>query len=429
MPTDGTVHTLPLAEGFTLHVIPTRRFKTLTLRLALHLPLDRRATAVALLESILHRGCRGYPTMKIINRFLESLYGAAFSTDVSKIGDLQSVGFGVRVLNDRFAPRRVRSLELGLDFLSRVFSAPVLERGALRRDYFDQERDNLRRFLEGVINDRPGYAMLRAVEAMCPNEPHGIHEHGRLQDLAGLDPESITRLHAELVSTAPIDLFVVGDVSPEPIRRAARRIFKRSLRRGEVSPLPDPVRPEAPPRPREVIEELDVEQARLIMGWRAGVAWPDDDYAAFLMANGVFGGFPHSRLFRIVREEQGLAYQAASYVESTKGLMIAALGIDAPAFPKARDLVIRQWESIQAGKIGKDEFEKTRNVFLHHLRSRGDSPGTMIHEHLEGILNRRPRPPEELMRELEKITPERAAAAARKAKLDTIYLLRSPSKR
>jgi predicted Zn-dependent peptidase len=421
-----SAHSLRLGTGFALHVIPTRRFKTVTLRLVLRRPLDALSTAAALMESLLRRGCRGYPTMRIINQFFESLYGASFSSDVSKLGDQQAIAFSLRVLNDRFAPRPIRAVEQALDFLARLLSAPTKERGLLRRDYFEQERENLRRFLEGMINDRPGYALLRAVEVMCKDEPYGIPEYGRLEDLPGLTVESITSLHSQCIELAPIDLFVVGDVDSASLRRAVARAFKRALRRKRVSPLPGTGRPPAPERPREVVEELEVEQARLILGWRAGVSTADDEYPALVTANGIFGSFPHSRLFRIVREEAGLAYQAGSFLDSEKGLLVASLGIDAGAFEKARDLAIRQWDAIAAGKIERDEFDKTRSVLLHHYRSRGDSPGAMIQEVLEGVHSGRRWPAHRLMTDIAALDPAQVAAAARRARLDTVYLLRSP---
>lgn len=426
MPKVEPVHSIRLGPGFVLHVLPTRRFKTITLRVVLRRPLDSSATCVALLESILRRGCRGYPTMRVINRFLESMYGAAFSSGVSKLGDQQVISYSIKLLNDRFAPRPIRAIEKGLDFLARIVGSPLMERGALRRDYFEQERENLRRYLEGLINDRPGYAMVRAVQTMCKDEPYGIHEYGRLEDLPGLSAESVTALHAELTGHAPMDVFVVGETDPASLRRSVARAFRRALRRTKIASLPETSRPPAPERPREVVEELDVEQARLILGWRAGISNADDEYPALVAANGIFGTFPHSRLFRIVREEAGLAYQVGSLLDSAKGLLVATLGIDASAFQKARDLTLRQWESIAAGDIDEEEFEKTRSVLMHHFRSRGDSPGAMIQEVLEGIHAGRSWPAPILMERLSDLKPEHVAAVARRARLDTVYLLQNP---
>lgn len=427
MPKAELVHSLRLGPGFALHVLPTRRFKTITLRVVLRRPLDSSATAAALLESILRRGCRGYPTMRVINRFLESMYGASFSSDISKLGDQQVIGFSLKLLNDRFAPRPIRAIDQGLDFLARILGSPLMARGSLRLDYFEQERENLRRYLEGIINDRPGYAMLRAVAIMCKDEPYGIHEYGSLADLPGLTVESVTALHAEWIRSAPMDVFVVGDADPSRIRRSVARAFRRAVGRTSIAPLPATILPAAPECPRQVVEELEVEQARLILGWRAGVSYVDDEYPALVTANGIFGSFPHSRLFRIVREEAGLAYQAGSFLDPSKGLLVATLGIDASDFEKVRDMTLRQWESIAAGDIGGEELEKTRSVLLHYYRSRRDSPGAMMQEVLEGIHGGRAWPAPLLMERVADLKPKQVAAAARRARLDTVYLLRSPS--
>src|SRR5690625_7611044 len=62
--------------------------------------------------------------------------------------------------------------------------------------------------------------------------------------------------------------------------------------------------------PQVIIEKQDIQQAKLHLGYRTNSTYQDDDYHALQVFNGVFGGFPSSKLFINVREKNSLAYYA-----------------------------------------------------------------------------------------------------------------------
>lgn len=415
----------PLSRGFNLYVYRTDKFKTTHLALFLHRPLSRDATSLSLLESVLQRGCRGFPTMRSISQFMDDLYGASFDTDVLKIGERHILTLSMKLLNDRFAPKPVRSLEKSLDFMARTLSEPLREKGLLRKDFVEQEKTNLERFLKGLMNDRMGYAMLRCTQLMCHNEPYGIYEYGSLEDLSHVDSKKLTAYYEQILDASPIDLFVAGDLDPEPVLRMTERRYRKLIERTTLDTIPDVVQPE-PTQPREIIETLDVEQAKLIMGFRTGLTLSDPQFPSFAFFNGILGAYPHSRLFADLREKMGLCYQAHSFVEATKGLLFIVMGIDAKNFEKARDQVMHHVRQLQAGKFTSEEFAKTRELIHHAIRGREDSPRSKIYTSVEGLVNGRIWSTEQVLAKVGEVKPEHVAASGARLKLDTVYLLRNP---
>src|SRR5262245_41618237 len=145
---------IPLADGVRLWVLPDPRFKNVAVRLWMHRPLDDRATETALLPSVLRRGCRRQPTLARIAAFLENLYGASYGADVAKSGERHLLSFSLDVVNDRFVPRGGRVIAEGVRFLSRILNQPVRQGKGLNREYVDGEKENLRRLIEALVNDR-----------------------------------------------------------------------------------------------------------------------------------------------------------------------------------------------------------------------------------------------------------------------------------
>ncbi len=413
------------SRGFRVYVHPTRKFKTIALSLHVRQPLGREATRVALLPAVLRRGCRGYPSMREIVAYLEGLYGASMTADVFKMGECHVLNLRFGVVNDRFAPKRIRALEQAVGFLWRLLSQPVARNGALHPPYVAQEKENLKRLIQGMINDRMAYACERCVQEMCRGEAYSRYEYGRLEEVDPVTPRDLFRLHRRILREAPLDLLVVGDVEPRRVADLAARTFR--LGRRKVKPVPPTeVREGAGEHPREVVEKMDVEQGKVVLGCRTGVTWGHPDMLAMMMYNGLLGAFPHSRLFAHVREREGLAYATHSSLDRSKGLLFVTAGIDPARYGRCVEVVRGQMADLAAGRFSEDEWQKTRRTIIDRVRSREDSPSAKIGAFVEMNQGGRPMTGAELVAGLEKVTREDVGRAASRVKPDTLFFLTRP---
>ncbi len=224
-----------LPNGIHLHTYVTDRFKTVLCKLYIHQPLGPKASATALLPFVLGRGCRTYPTLRDIARRLEELYGAIFSADVVKIGERQLIELGLSVPEEKVLG--VSGL-LGeaVQTLAEVVCHPLLEGEGFNQEYFRQERELLLRKIDGLINDKPRYAMLRLFQEMCPKEPFGIHKYGSREEIEGLTAASLFA-HYQEIRQGQCDLFVVGNVSPSQVEEAVQGAFADGWRSREFPPV------------------------------------------------------------------------------------------------------------------------------------------------------------------------------------------------
>ena len=414
-----------LADGVRLWVLPDRRFKSVQIMAFLHRPLDDRATVTAMLPAVLRRGCQRLPTMARIAAFLENLYGASFGASVFKSGEQHVLTFFVEVLNDRFVPRGKGPLGRAVDFLFRVMARPIRQGRGLKKDYVEGEKENLRRLIEGLVNDRAAYAWERCVGIMCEGEPFARYEFGRLEDIPPVTPGGLAEFHAEVLRTAPVEFFVSGDVDTGRIER----LFRRRMRFGrrKVAPPPATVIRTARAEPREVVERMEVEQGNLVLGCRTGATWTDPGILDLSFANAVLGGFPHSRLFRIVREQEGLAYGTSSSLDPAKGLVMITAGIDPSKYADARRVILEQLDSLRQGDLSDEEMDKTRSSLVNRIRSREDSMSSRISFFHEVVTCGRTFTSGEMIEGYRAVTKEAVAKAARRIGLDTVYFLTQPS--
>jgi predicted Zn-dependent peptidase len=412
-----------LYPGIRLYVYPTNRFKTIIVRVFVHQALSYdKATKGSLLLQVLRRGCRRYQNTRKMVWFLQHLYGASFSTAILKLREQQVLDMQLVLVHQKFLPHNARTFERGLRFFREVILHPVLVRKTLNPQYVDLEKQNLRKYLERMINNRASYALQRCVEEMCKGEPYGVCEHGRLQEIDPITPEVLTRFHHDLLQSAPIDIFISGEVDPDKTAAKVADLFyiKRSPR--DIAAIPDPVIKCAEGE-QEVIEQKAVEQAKLVIGCRTGTSWSHDGIWAMIMACGILGVFPSSKLFTQIREAQGLAYSVSVRFDESKGVLFIRAGIDPSRYRYTLDCIRQELEKLKQGQIEQDEYESTLRSIINNLRAQQDAPSRKLRTFMELLWNGRPLGIPEMIAHLEAVTPQQASQAANKIKIDTIYLL------
>ncbi len=414
-----------LLPGVYLTYLPSEKFKTSILSAQMVVPLRRETAALsALLVNVLSRGTSHCPDMAALNRRLDLLYGAQLDPTVRKKGENQVFGFTASCVEDRFLPAGERLLEPMADLLGDLFCRPATRNGRLDWDFVSSERDNLADLIRGDINDKEIYASLRLLEEMCAGEPYGVRRMGSAGDVEKISLQRLDRYYREVLARARLELFYCGSARLERVRGALERAFAAMPRQGEI-PLFPVLRREAPETPRVVVEEMDVGQGKLCVGFRAA----SGDAPAMRLVNAMFGGVVSSRLFTQVREKLSLCYYADSVYHLRKGIVTVSAGIDAEHYQRTLDEILRQLDAIASGEWEDWELESAQNILRSNLRSMTDSARAMEDFCVGQAAVGGVQTPEDIARELEGVTRERIMAAARSVRPDTIYFLRGRGER
>jgi len=407
-----------------LYVIPTNKFKTVLITVLIRQFLSRElASKTALLPAVMERGSRDYPTYRDLMIRLEELYGAGLSSDVLKKGEKHVLSFSLEVINDLYAPGG-ELLRQGISVLHSVLNQPLLENGAFKHEYVEQEKEQLAKEIKGFVNDKLNYALERCIQEMCDKEPFGVFKYGSVEELAKITPRDLYAYYEQILTENPMDIYIVGEVEPDVAFGLVGEAFghRDGQRRREIPP--DTVQ-NIPAEVRYHEERMPVSQGKLSLGYRTNTAYRDDDYAALLFYNGVLGGFPHSKLFQNVREKASLAYFAFSRLEKHKGIQLISSGIEVENYERALEIIMEQVKNIKKGEISGEEMENTRRGLINQFKVVADSPYSMLNLSLDGLLGGKDEGLDYFLRKLAEIEVDDVVAVANKVYLDTIYFLRA----
>ncbi|WP_223700164.1 EF-P 5-aminopentanol modification-associated protein YfmF [Sutcliffiella deserti] len=410
-------------KGLNVHSVPTEKFKTNTLILKVLGPLSEEdVTLRALLPYVLQNGTKTHPQASQFRSYLDELYGASLAVDLSKKGESHIITFRLEIANEKFLKDSTPLLEKGIQLLSEVLLHPVTDNGAFEKTTVEKEKRALKQRIQSVYDDKMRYASQRLIEEMCAEEPYRLPANGLKEKIDEITGETLYQYYKEILATNNIHLYILGDIEEEKLEGIVKKHFTLNEQQHKGVPAIMP-HPKLTDEPKEVVEEQDIKQGKLNIGYRTNVTFNDNLYYALQVYNGIFGGFSHSKLFINVREKESLAYYAASRVESHKGLLLVMSGIDFANYNKAVSIINQQIEAMKQGEYTEAEILQTKAVIKNQILETIDTARGLIEVLYNNEVAKVDKPVDAFLDGIEKVTKEDIQEVAKLIELDTIYFL------
>lgn len=420
------IQEISLAPGVTLRAVQTKKFKTSMLSVTFLEPLTQETASLnALLPKVLRRGTQAHPDMESLSAALDDLYGGGIEPILRKKGEVQCLGFWGSFLDDAFVPAGTHVLESAAALLGELVLTPAGEGTGFRQAYVDSEKDNLADKIRSQVNDKLQYSLSRLREEMCRGEAYGLDKLGTEAQAMAITNEALWARYRAVLETAPVYLYYCGSADPARVEQAFRAAFA-GLPKTQRRPLPQT---QAVPAPKGEVrrfqDSLDVNQGKLILGFRAGGAFRDkDSVARGILFNAILGGTTNSKLFLNVREKLSLCYFANSSLAQNKGILQVYSGVEFANFQKAEEEILAQLRACQAGDISPEDFEAARRSVIGNQRTNLDAQGRLEEYWLNRFVSDTDFTTEELVQALEQVTLDQVVQVARQMQLDSVYTLR-----
>lgn len=415
-----------LMENIHFHSVREERFKTFRLSAAFYVPLAADTVSkYALLTRVLLRTCEKYPDFTALSKKLSALYGASLSADCFKAGDRLGLLFSVSGLDDRYALNNESVTDELSQLLCEILFRPKLTDGVFDEQELQLSKRELIDMIDSEFNEKRIYALQQAASIMCEGEPFAISRLGTKEAAEAITAQELFDAWQTLLSTARVEIFYVGDSSPKKAKENFSAIFSKLIR--NCAELPNTVVRSAE-SVREVSEEMELSQSKMILGFRTDCAEPDEDVTAFRLMTAVLGGTAHSKLFNNVREKLSLCYYCAARYNRTKGILTIDSGVETDNITKAKEAILKEIEDMINGVITDFEIESAKKSVINSFNEMNDSQAAIEGWYLSQIFDRETLPAEELCEKINAVTKDEIIAAAKKLSLDTVYVLKGVTK-
>lgn len=414
---------MPLAQGAYFNSVQDGRFKTVLIEANLIVPLNAdTASANALLTYVMSRSCSAYPTYRSLCRKLSALYGAELSVSLGKAGDRQILSFTLTGLDDRYALDGESIAAQLSELLCQLIFAPNVRDNSFLPSETEQGKRELLDLIDSEFNEKRIYAIGQTISAMCSNEVFGVRRYGNAEGVKAQTPQSLFATWQNVLQTADFEIMYVGDSQPDKAVAVFTKAFA-DVRR-EPAEIATQFVAKAD-KVNRVCEEMDVSQAKLVMGFRGGRALPDRQVIASQLMAAVLGGTATSKLFCNVREKQSLCYYCAARYDKHKGILMIDSGVEGENIQRLEAGILHEIDDMQIGNITDFELEATKLAVINAYYSSNDTVRGIGSWYMNQIFDGAICSIEEMAQRIREVTKQDVIEAAKLLSLDTVYVLKN----
>lgn len=405
-------------SNYTLNLITTKKFKTTRIQVnfANDLNIDT-VTKRSLLPYLMHSVSKNLDSREKMSKYLENMYAANFSVGVSKIGKTHFIGFELSIINDNFTFNNELLFNKAIDFLSEVIFNPYFT-----KNVFKEETRLLREYYDSIYANKMKYAITEMCHIMFENELYRIDPLGSKSALDDIEFKDLNEVYTNMIDNDLITISIIGDIDFNEVEEMIDNTFKFKDR--NYKPILIDYETKTFNDVTMIEKVIDVNQGKLVIGYRNDSMYLSDDYYKTLVFNVLFGASSESMLFKEIREEKGLVYFINSSYDPYKGVIFISAGIK----PSDFDNVLKTTENIINNIIEmnySDELITTAKSIINNRLIEGlDSNLGLMSRVFRNSLFGLDFNIKEIQNQILKVTKDDISKMAKKLRLDTVYLLR-----
>ena len=412
---------MEIIKGVHLHFIQSEKFKTNKIKVRFSAPMSEKTIAGRVLTaSMLETSNALYPTSQAFREKLANLYGANYSTSLSRRGLVHYLDINLSFVRDQFLSRKNMLADEILDFLKASLFFPLSNGQAFDAKTFEIEKRNVLTDLEAEIENHFYHAHRELNNLFYDSPEMRIPRVGTIELVEKETAETSFAAFQQMLNQDQIDFFFIGDFNEIAVREKIQE-FQFSERE---QPLQLSYQQNYSNITREKLEQRDVHQSIVELAYHFSSQYGDRSHLPLIVLNGLLGGFAHSKLFVNVREKESLAYTISSSFDIFSGLMRIYAGIDRANRTKTIALINRQILDLKRGHFTDEELEQTKNMLKNSILLAQDRQNTLIERaYMSSVLGKKFLSLEAWLKALENVSKTDLIEAAQQLKLQAIYFM------
>ncbi len=411
-----------ITDGVYINNININRFKTNRLSVTMLVPLKSDTAAYfTLLPAMLTRSCEFLPDFSSLSRYLDMQYGADLYSQTKKIGDNLALTISLSFLKDKYTMGGEQISKKLSELLCKLIFEPFLEGEAFSKTDLEIEKAHLLDSISAEYNEKRSYSIKRMIENMCRNEVFGISHYGSYKSVEKTTPKDIFNAWQYALKSARFEIMSIGD---ESISEMVKNLFSFQFNSIVRTPIIcDTELLYDITDVREIVEESNVSQSKLVMGFRTPFGEPENTYPIRL-ATDILGGNTTSKFFVNIREKQSLCYYCAARFYKVKGILVVDSGVETCNVERTKNEIIKNIELMKSGDISDYEINSAKLSINNHFKTVGDSTLGLEAWFLNQIMCKQMLSPEEACERINNVTKDEIINAVNSIKLDTVFVLK-----
>ena len=412
---------MEITKGVRLHFIQSEKFKTNKIRVRFSAPMSKETVAGRVLTaSMLETVNAVYPTSQAFRERLANLYGADYSTSLSRRGLVHYLDINLSFVRDKFLSRKNVLTDAMLDFLKASLFSPLVSQDAFDESAFEIEKKNILNDLEAEIENHFYHAHRELDKLFYEEEEMQMPRVGTIELIQKETAASSFAAFQQMLQENQIDFFFIGDFNEVAVREKIQS-FNFAPRQQELQLV---YQQEYSNVLREGLEQKDVHQSIIELAYHFPIQYGESEHLPLVVLNALLGGFAHSKLFVNLREKEGLAYTISSNFDIFSGMMRIYAGIDRSNRTRTVALINRQILDLKRGNFSQEELNQTKKMLKNSVLLAQDRQNTILERaYMSSVLGKKFLSLKAWLEALEQVRKDDIIKAAGLLKLQAIYFM------
>ncbi len=292
------------------------------------------------IEHMLFKGTRNYPSARLISEAIEGI-GGSFNGSTGK----ELTCYTARVPADQ--------LPVVLHVMADMIRYSLFDASEI-----EKERGVIIEELSATHDDPQEWSNLLVDQVMWPNLPLGRDDAGFIETVERIERrQMLDYLHTHYLPNSLV-LSIAGNIKHGAVIEQVEQLF------GDWEPGEHPRWQESLP-PRDTVPvamiQKETEQTNFCLAL-PGASHSSPNYYPILLINGILGEGMSSRLFQTIREEQGLAYDIGSYINTyyETGNLVISAGVDPSQTETTVQAILHELTRLCTTPVPEDELERIK---------------------------------------------------------------------
>ena len=407
-------------KNYTMHIINTNRFKTISIVLFLTKEFNKNDIAYGnmLTKNLLYTS-KKYNTKSKMSKIVEDLYGARISSSFGIIGNTESFIFSLDFLNPKYTDKTY--LNKTLNYFIEVLTNPNVENNEFNNKYFNIIKKDIISSIKSIKDNPRIFGSIEYAKLMYKGTSSAYSTYPEEKDVLKISSKDLYDFYKTLFSgNYKIDIVAHGDIDFD-INNYIKNKF--SMLKSNDKKLDFIINHKYNNKLINKIDTLPFNQSRLYVGYRLIDFNYHEMNHVMRVYNTILGTMNDSILFNIVREANSLCYTVGSYYSKYNPSLTIYAGINKKNYETTVELIKECVEKMKDKKELLRLFESAKKTINTYLNSYYDDLSLQINERyqrefetLEDI--------ETLRDNINKVTIDEVIDLNKKIKLSTIYLLK-----
>lgn len=404
-------------NAYNLHLISTDKFKTIMIKINFKKKVEKKdITYRNLLTKVLFQSNENFKNRKELEIATEQLYNLSISCHNFISGNYIITSFNEMFLNEKYTEENMN--KESIQFILDILFKPNVKNKEFA--YFDISKRQVLDEIDTLKDDTKRYSQLRLVEEMDKNNL-SFNPIGYKEDLDKITNSDLYKYYTSMLKSDLIDIFIIGNFNADQMQKEIQENFSvNTIKKTGTTHFLE--HNKFRNRPKVVKEQLDVEQAKLCMGFKLDKLTDFEKKYVMYIYTFILGGGPNSKLFQNVREKNSLCYSISCSHQPVSNIMIINAGINKEDYRKCVSLIKKELTKMSKGQFEDIDIEAAKITYINSLKDIEDyEPSTLkifeSSEYLQFDLL------DERASSIQNVTKEDIINVSKKIHFDTIYLL------